>query len=262
MSYIALNDMINDLGMFEFEIYVTTPSNNTGYSVADTLTGNTSSATMVVSRVISATRYAVNTVSAEFTLGETITNGSVTAKLLTSDANFVQKAINRAVATYEDITNDEALNTSTTVTQTFRTKVGTHEVFLDFTPVISITSITIGGDAYTGTEGVDEEYVVNKHAGIINFHTGDISVDSDVENLSITYTYGDASISVSNLSASTKSIIVDMVQYMYAKWYRTVIANGASSVNPGSFAMSFQNEELFTEDMKKRLAYKTKWLFD
>ena len=53
-----------------------------------------------------------------------------------------------------------------------------------------------------------------------------------------------------------------MVQYMYAKWYRTVIANGASSVNPGSFAMSFQNEELFTEDMKKRLSYKAKWYFD
>ena len=263
MTFITLNDLINDLGVFEFEIRTSTPSgeNNT-FAVGDTLTCD--SETMVVTRVISATRYAVRTVSGAMTLGSAISSdgSSDTAVLLLSDAVAYQTFINRAEGLFEDHTNTNPLNTGTSATVTFTTteQDSTFLIPDEYRPVISIDSITLNGSTYTGTVGVTNDYTVDYTSGIIDFHSGATLSDGKKNNLVITLTYGDASATVAGLSQNILMMIVEIVQWLYAKWYAVVVGAGASSVNPGSFAMSFSDTELLTEDRKERLQTKTKWL--
>ena len=80
-NYITITELANDLGIYEFEVRLVNVSGG-DFAVGNTLTGGTSSETMVISRKISNERFYVNQVSGEFTLGETVTSGSVSGKIV------------------------------------------------------------------------------------------------------------------------------------------------------------------------------------
>lgn len=245
MSYITIQDLSDDLGIYEYQIRTT--YGDTSFNSGTTLTGSLSGETMTVVRAEEAGSYFVNQISGLPTLGETLTDsGSNTATLINSDYNALDRFIKRSQGIIEDLTNKKILNTGTQITDSFTTSINKNTFLLSKLPVISIDAITLNNNAFTGDE--DSSYYVNNKNGVISFTSTTVITEATYRpNLDIQYTYGDASATIADVPYAIVQVLVSSIMKMYDKWIATITAPGATSINPAGFAMTFKQEDLLSE---------------
>jgi len=250
-NYITLEDMANTLGIYEYQIRTTAPSGteDAGYEVDDTLTGATSSETMVVQRVVTNEEYFVNQVSGAHTLGEGLTDGADTSKLLMSDAVALSTFIDRAESIVKTIIRHDYMNTGTAhvVNLTTKKRRNLYKLPVAKLPIIAISAITSEGVAYTGVDQTD--YYLNKEHGLIDFKDGTQAKDALYSgNLVITYTYGNASATIADVPPIVQQGVIEGVSRMWGRYNQESVAPGATSVSPAGFSMQFNYMNLFTEE--------------
>lgn len=265
VNYLSLPDLSQDLGIYEYEIRTTIPSNDDGYVVGETLTGGTSAKACEVGRVLTNSRYFVHTVTGKQILGETFTGdqNTYTSKLLLSDAIALQNFIERVQDIVERRTKRQILNTGTqnTVKITSKKNKNTYLTPTAMLPIITVDSITYNGQAYTGTE--DSDYYVRKDRGIWDFPAGDIGgtqTSTRTGNLELTFTWGNASVTYETVDPAMKHIVSYGVSKIYNRWIAANTAPGMTSISPGQFALTFNFENLFDDDMKEMVNDQTRWL--
>ena len=257
-NYITITELANDLGIYEFEVRLVNVSGG-DFAVGNTLTGGTSSETMVISRKISNERFYVNQVSGEFTLGETVTSGSVSGKIVNSDHNAVNSFIKRVQSIIEKRIRKSLIQTNTQVTEYRTTKTRRSAFNLRNYPVVSIDSVTINGDTFDGS------YNTILRSGVIDFKESPTIMQKARYNgnLKIVYTWGygtNVNTIVSNLDPSVIAILVKGVMYLYGKWVEFLHGPNASNVSIGSFSMSFKESDIISPEMIKLLEYETRIL--
>jgi len=258
MSYITLDDLSNDLGIYEYQIRTT--YGDTVFDTGSTLTGDASGETMVVIRAEESGNYFVNDISGIPTLGEELTDtDDNTVTLINSDMNALQKFINRAQDIIEGYTRNKILNTGTQRTDSFVTRQGKASFLLRRHPIISVDTITLNNNVFTGV--LNTSYYVNNANGIVSFTNTAILSDAPYKpNLYITYTHGIATATISDVPPALVQVLVMLVTYMFDRWIQVITAPGATSINPAGFAMTFKQGELLTEDVKNILSTYAKWL--
>lgn len=257
-NYITIANLSNDLGIYEFEVRLV---NVTGgdFAVGNTLTGGTSSETMVISRIVSNERFYVNQVSDTFTLGETVTSGSVSGKLVNSDHNAVNEFIKRVQSIIEKRIHKSLIQTNTQVTEYRTTKRRRSAFNLRNYPVISVDSVTLDDVVFTGS------YNLIAKSGVVDFKDNDSILRKARYNgnLKIVYTWGygtDVNTIVSNLDPSIIAILVKGVMFLYGKWVEFLHGPNASNVSIGPFSMSFKESDIISPEMMKLLAYEKRIL--
>ncbi len=279
VNYISLEDMSADLGIYEYEIRTGIPSDVAGFVVGEVLTGGTSGKTIVVNRIVDNKKYFCISPSGKMALQELLTGdiGSFTATLLFSDAYSLQEFIERIQSIVEKRTKRKILQTGESFSHPVMTKDGKNNYLTpsEKLPIISITSVTINDETYDGVEG--EDFFVNKATGVWNFPStvnpriwgysyqsgrGYKTTKRNIRrgNMVLVFIWGDADITYATIDPSIKAIMSHGVRKIYDRWYAENIAPAMSSINPAQFALTFNFEMLFDEDMKEMLQYETRWL--
>jgi len=257
-NYITITELANDLGIVEFEVRLVNVSGG-DFAVGNTLTGGTSGATMVISRKVSNTRFYVNQVSAQPTLGETLSVGGVSGKLVNHDYNAVNEFIKRVQSIIEQRIHKKLLQTNTQVTEYRTTKRRRSAFNLRNYPVVSVDSVTLDDINFTG------DYQLIAKSGVVDFKDNDSILRKARYNgnLNIVYTWGywtDVNTIVSNLDPSIIAILVKGVQYLYGKWIEFLHGPNAANVSIGSFSISFKDSDIISPEMMKLLQYETRIL--
>lgn len=263
VNYISLDELSQDLGIYDYEIRITVPSNTAGYEVGETLTGGTSNKTCIINRIVNNARYFVRAISGKMTIGELLTGGtnSYTSNLLLSDGIALQNFIERVQDIVERQTKRMVLNTGTQDTVKITTKKNktTYLTPTKMLPIMTVDSIVWNSEAYTGTE--DEDFYVRKDRGIWDFPASDIGKKSTrTGNLELTFTWGNASATYETVDPALKQILAYGISKIYNRWIAANTAPGVTSISPGQFSLTFNFENLFDDDMKELLAYQTRWL--
>lgn len=257
-NYITLTELANDLGIFEFEVRLV---NVTGgdLAVGNTLTGGTSSETMVITRKISNERFYVNQVSGELTLGETVSVGAVSGVLVNHDWNAINQFIKRSQSIIEKRIRKSLIQVNVQVTDQLTTKKNKSSYILKNYPIVSIDSVTVNGDTYTGT------YETILRSGVIDFKDSPTVTQKAKYkgNMSVVYTWGygsDVATIVAALDESIIAILVKGVMFLYGKWVEFLQGPNAASVTVGPFSMSFKDSDIISPEMLKLLQYETRIL--
>lgn len=135
-------------------------------------------------------------------IGDTVTDGGTgTGTALPCEATFFKMAQDAAKEWIQDITG-QLWGSTAPRTEKFTTKLGDRYFVLEKAPMVSVDSITLDGSSQTE----DSTYWVDLEAREIDFGYTRISESLNPENLSITYTHGNATIKSNVLMAAAMFI--------------------------------------------------------